>query len=60
MNRGTDDSTDFFESRVSSYQKAGVSRSGTPVPYGTGAGVGGGKAGSGQAQGRVFTIDADF
>lgn len=39
---------DFFESRVSSYQKAGVSRSDTPV---------GGEGGSSR---RVFKMDADF
>lgn len=45
----------FFESRVSSYQKAGVSRSGTPAP-GESAKVGEGGGGSR----RVFRMDADF
>ena len=44
---------DFFESRVSSYQKANVSRSGTPI---------GQKEGEEAVknQRRVFRTDADF
>ncbi|WWC73378.1 uncharacterized protein I206_107345 [Kwoniella pini CBS 10737] len=41
----------FFESRVSSYQLANVSRSGTPAPD---------KGGSERLSRRVFTTDAEF
>ncbi|WVF68813.1 hypothetical protein IAT40_003586 [Kwoniella sp. CBS 6097] len=53
----------FFESRVSSYQLAGVSRSGTPSINGHGpsGGHGSGEADDdGRLSRRVFRVDADF